>query len=315
MKRHIEIVIPVYNESSNLRSLIKELDSTVEALAQYNWTYTFVNDGSKDDSIEVIRTLKSQFAKVRGIDLAKNFGKEIALTAGVELSHADAVICMDADLQHPPSFIPNLVSAWENGAEVVATVRKRIEKQPLLRRAGSHLFYYLMRTLSELDTTSQTTDFRLIDAKVVTELRKVREKKRMFRAIVDWLGFRKVWLEFEAPKRELGTSAFSYRKLWNLAFDSFISYSSFPLRFIGYLGAFTVITAGSLLGWMLLAQWFFPHLFNYTPLAMIAVGNTLLIGIVLAALGLMSLYINKIYAEVIDRPLYAIRELINNRER
>jgi len=309
----ISVVIPVYNEEKNLHNLVKELDKYTTPLNdKYDWRYLFVNDGSKDKSIEVLRDLaKGSPEKIIIIDLSRNFGKEIALTAGVEASQGDAVICMDADLQHPPKIIPQLVASWEGGADVVATLRKKIHRQPLIRVMGSHLFYYLMKQFSDLDITSQTTDFRLIDRKVVDELKKISEKKRMFRALIDWLGFNKVWVEFEAPEREQGDSGFSYRNLWNLAFDSFISYSSFPLRLIGYLGVLITSSSVFTIIFMLVAKAAFNELFNFTPLAFVVVSNTFLIGVVLVAMGLMSMYINKIYAEVIDRPLYSIKEKIN----
>ena len=200
----ITIVIPVYREEKNLPNLLARLNSVTSSIIDTDWEYIFVNDGSPDNSINVLKQLATQQKNIKIIDFSRNFGKEIALTAGVHAANADAVICMDADLQHPPEVIPKLIEAWRQGAEVVATIRTSIEKQPLLRRLGSHLYYWLMARISGLDMASQTTDFRLFDRKVVEAFRHVTERERMFRGIMDWMGFKKVYVEFQAAAREHG---------------------------------------------------------------------------------------------------------------
>lgn len=308
----IAIVIPVYREAGNLKNLHARVVSVVEAIKQYNWKIVFVNDGSPDRSWEVIAELAQHDRRVCGIDLSRNFGKEIALSAGVhEVQHADAVICMDADLQHPPEIIPELINAWQAGAEVVATIRTSTEKQPILRRLGSHLYYWLMARISGLDMVSQTTDFRLYDRKVVQAFVRATERERLFRGIMDWMGFKKVYVEFKAAAREVGEAGYSYAKLWQLAITSMTSFSLFPLRITGYLGMFISSCSGLLLSWMLFSNYVLG-LKQFTPLAVVVVFNTFLIGIVLMAIGLVALYIGTIHTEVINRPLYLIRERINS---
>lgn len=310
MKR-IVIVVPVYREASNLPRLIDRLDAVTGGLPHYEWEYLFVNDGSPDDSLEVLRRLSADHPKVRALDLSRNFGKEIALTAGVHhADHADAVICMDADLQHPPETIPALVAEWENGAEIVATIRVSIDKQPLLRRAGSHFYYWLMARISGLEMISQTTDFRLYDRKVVAAFKHATERERMFRGIMDWLGFRKVYVPFRADARIEGQAGYSYAKLWRLAINSITSFSLLPLRLTGYLGVFITTVSGLLLAWML-GSYLFTAAPAYTPLAIVVVANTFLIGIVLMAIGMVALYIGTIHTEVVNRPLYIVRERLN----
>jgi len=180
----IAIVVPVYREARNLPRLYAALSAVIDTIRDYEWSVVFVNDGSSDESLDVLRKLAARDARVGVIDLSRNFGKEIALTAGVHACiNADAVICMDADLQHPPELIPDLIAAWKNGAEIVATIRKSIERQPLLRRIGSHGYYWLMSKISGLDMQSQTTDFRLFDKKVVRAFCRATERERMFRGI------------------------------------------------------------------------------------------------------------------------------------
>lgn len=308
--RLIAIVVPVYREAGNLPHLYERLETVIRQLPQYGWEYIFVNDGSPDDSMQVLRGLAQQDKRIKVIDFSRNFGKEIALTAGVQATYADAVITIDADLQHPPELIPQLVSEWEKGAEVVATIRNSIQRQPLLRRIGSHVYYWVMARISGLEMASQTTDFRLLDQRVVEAFRDVTERERMFRGVIDWMGFRKVYVEFDAPAREEGTAGYSYGKLWHLALNSITAFSLLPLRLTGYLGIFITASSGLLLAWMLIANYIL-RLYVFTPLAIVVVFNTFLIGIVLMAIGLVALYIGTIHTEVTNRPLYVIREKIN----
>lgn len=309
--KKIGIVIPVYREERNLRRMYDRLETVTSALNQFEWEYVCVNDGSPDNSILVLRQLAAEDPKVKVIDLSRNFGKEIALTAGVhEIEDVDAVICIDADLQHPPELIPKLIEEWEAGAEVVVTIRKSIEKQPLLKRIGSHLYYWIINKISDLEIVSQTTDFRLYDKKVVAAFMHATERERMFRGIMDWLGFKRTFVEFEAGARTEGEAGYSYYKLWRLAINSITSFSLWPLRLAGYLGGFITTVSGLALLWMLI-NYFVQSRWIYTPLAMVVVANTFLIGIVLMAIGLVALYVGTIHTEVINRPLYVIRERIN----
>ena len=312
-RKLIIIVIPVYREEKNLPNLLFRLNSVTSSISDIDWEYIFVNDGSPDNSMTVLKQLAERQKNIKIIDFSRNFGKEIALTAGVHAANSDAVICMDADLQHPPEIIPKLVEAWRQGAEVVATIRTSIDKQPLFRRLGSHLYYWLMARISGLDMASQTTDFRLFDKKVVDAFRRVTERDRMFRGIMDWMGFRKVYVEFQAAAREHGSAGYSYVKLLQLAVNSITSFSLFPLRITGYLGVIIAGCSGVLLTWMLISNYVLGHK-DFTPLAIVAVSNTFLIGVVLMAIGLVALYIGTIHTEVINRPLYVVREQVNFEE-
>jgi dolichol-phosphate mannosyltransferase len=305
----VAIVIPVYREEKNIMKLYQRLETVTKTINDIQWEYIFVNDGSPDNSFLVLKHLAAQDKKVKVIDFSRNFGKEIALTGGVHAADTDAVICMDADLQHPPELIPKLIAAWRQGAEVVNTIRVSIDNQPFLRRLGSSLYYWLMARLSNLDMAAKTTDFRLFDRKVMDVFRSMTERDRLFRGIIDWMGFNKVYVEFHADARE-GRVGYSYPKLWNLAINSLTSFSLFPLKVTAYLGLAISLASSVLLIWMFLARFFFaPDLF--TPLAIVVVINTFLNGIVLMAIGLVALYIGTIHTEVINRPLYIIRERIN----
>ncbi len=309
----LAIVVPVYCEDGNIKKLYDALVALVSRHEQFNWQFIFVNDGSSDASWHVITTLVQKDSRVSGIDLSRNFGKEIALTAGVHAcKYADAVICMDADLQHPPELIPELISKWQEGAEIVVTLRRSIERQPLLRRIGSYGYYWLMSKLSGLDMRSQTTDFRLYDKKVIAAFCLATERQRMFRGIMDWLGFRKAYVSFDAGPRESGEVGYSYSKLWRLAIDSITSFSLFPLKVTGYLGVIISGFSGLMLLWMTLSRFILGSMF-FSPLSFVVMANTFLMGIVLMAVGMVALYIGQIHTEVINRPLYVVRESIGKK--
>lgn len=311
---NISIIIPIYCEEKNIPSLYRRLEQVTSSVHAATWEYVFVNDGSLDNSLLVLKELAKVDHKVKIIDLSRNFGKEVALTAGINTVFSDAVICMDADLQHPPELIPQLIEEWQKGADVVATIRTGIDKQPLLRRLGSHGFYWLMSKISGIDMVSQTTDYRLLDKKVVEAFRRVTERERMFRGIIDWMGFNKVFVGFHAAEREEGAAGYSYQKLWHLAINSITAFSLWPLRLAGYLGLLITSLSGFLLLWML-GNYVVGSALIYTPLAIVVVANTFFIGIVLMAIGLVALYVGTIHTEVVNRPLYIERERINFTEK
>jgi glycosyltransferase involved in cell wall biosynthesis len=314
MLKKICVVIPLHNEANNLAKLVMRLDQVTSKLPAYRWEYIFVNDGSTDSSLAVLKDLAAQQEKIRALDLSRNFGKEIALTAGVhEALHADAVICIDADLQHPPELIPDLIRNWLNGSEIVVTVRLSTDKETLLRKLGSHLFYFLINKFSETTMVPKTTDFRLYDKKVIAAFRLVTERNRMFRGLMDWMGFKKTYIEFRADARLSGSANYSFKKLWQLAISSITSFSLVPLRITGYLGLSITSVSGLILLWMLITFLLYEK-WPYTTLALVVITNTFLIGIVLISIGLVALYIGTIHTEVINRPLYIVREKINFRE-
>lgn len=306
----IAIIVPIYNEASNIITLYNKIKDVFCKLPAYDWKLLFVNDGSTDDSWDVISDLANNDSRICGICLSRNFGKEKALTAGVEsVNSADAVITIDADMQHPPEIIPDLIREWRDGAEVVVGIRKQCADYSIIKKLGSKLFYFIMRRFSDLDIPPNSTDFRLLDKKVLDTLCRFSERTRMFRGLIDWLGFRKTFLEFCAPARNNGsTPSYSYKKLFHLAINSITSFSLLPLRITGYLGILVSTFSGLLLSYMVATDFF--DLQVYTPQAYLIVFNTLLAGIMLSAIGMIALYIGHIHTEVVGRPLYIIREKV-----
>ena len=311
MNKTISIVIPVYREEKILESLYQRMEVVIGKMPEYNWQYIFVNDGSPDQSYRVLKHLAAKDKKVKVIDFSRNFGKEVALSAGVHESTAvDAVICIDADLQHPPELIPTLIQQWIAGAEVVVTIRTENKNQTYFRKAASTLYYWLMNKFCSFEMLPRSTDFRLYDAKVILAFMKLTERERIFRGVMDWMGFRRAYVEFIADARTEGVAGYSFPKLWALATASFTSFSLWPLKIAGYLGLFITSLSALMLLWML-SHYFFIAKSAYTPLAIVAVANSFFIGIVLMAIGIVAVYIGTIHTEVINRPLYVIRERIN----
>jgi glycosyltransferase involved in cell wall biosynthesis len=285
----------------------------VEALdrvtaGRHRWEYVFVNDGSPDDSLDVLRRLASINSRVRILDLSRNFGKEAALSAGLAHATGDAVICMDADLQHPPALIPTFIEHWEHGAEVVVTVREETHEPSFVRRAGSAVFYWLLTRMSDVEVVGRSTDYRLLDRRVVNAFLQLADRDRLVRGLVDWLGFRRVSVPFAAAPRVHGASSFSYRRLTALFFNGIMTHSSAPLRWVGLLGLITTCAAAALLAFVLVHERLDPEHGVYTPQAKLIIGITILQGIVLTAIGVVSVYVARIYAEVVRRPLYVVRE-------
>lgn len=306
----ISMVIPVFCEEKNIRRLYERLENITKGLSDYRWEYIFVDDGSSDGSYAELEKLAAMDRKVKVLNLSRNFGKEVALSAGVEAASGSAVITIDADLQHPPDLIPEMIRKWEQGIDVVGTIRKKTEKEHFMRKVGSGLFYWIMNRISQIEMVSKTTDFRLIDRKVADIFKTITEKSRMYRGIIDWMGFKKEYIEFDADARTEGIPVYSYKKLFGLAISSITSFSVFPLKIAGCIGIVITFFSGILLLIAFPTRFIFKSQF-FSSLSIVVIINTFLIGIVLICLGLIALYIGNIHNEVVNRPLYVVRDRIN----
>ncbi|HPN96164.1 MAG TPA: glycosyltransferase family 2 protein [Candidatus Moranbacteria bacterium] len=305
-KKIISIITPVYNEEKNIPIFYAELQKVVNSMDKYDFELIFVNDGSRDKSLEELRKMEKEDERVMVIDLSRNFGKEIATTAGINHCRGEACIMLDSDLQHPVEKIPEFVSKWENGAEVVIGVRKKNNGEGLVKKMGSFFFYKIINRISDTKVMSNATDYRLLDRMVINEFNKLTEKNRMTRALIDWLGFKREYIYFEARPRIHGEAGYSFWKLMRLAFNSMISLSIFPLRIAGYLGIIITIFSG-VLGLFIFITNYVTESLDFSGPAILAVVILFLIGIVLICLGLIALYIANIHSEVNNRPLYVVR--------
>ena len=310
MNNLLTVVVPAYNEEENIPLVYRGVVSTFKNLPDYSCELLFVDDGSNDGTNEVLKDLSQKDKRVKFLCFSRNFGKEIATSAGLHHASGAAVVVMDADLQHPPELISEFVNKWKNGAEVVIGVRLKNNNEGLVKKLGSIIFYKIMNRISETTIIPCATDFRLLDRKVVDVFCQLTERKRMTRGLIDWLGFKRDFVHFEAPARHSGEASYSFKKLWHLAFASFVSHSLFPLRLAGYLGGFiTVISA--LTGLFVVIEKYVlddPWRFYFSGTAILALMILFLVGIILSCFGLVALYIANIHNEVLNRPLYVIKE-------
>lgn len=311
MTKTISIVVPVYNEAKNLPRLYKELKKHTSGLP-YTFEYIFVDDGSKDDSAMVIRGMLKKDKRIRFVELSRNFGKEIATSAGLHRAKGDAAMMIDADMQMPPSLISKFIDKWEGGSEIVVGVFSG-RSMSWFRRTGANLYYRIMGRIAHTKIKPNSTDFRLLDRKVVRVFRQLSERDRMTRGLIDWLGFRRSYIYFKQLPREHGDPTYSINKLFALAINSFTSYSMLPLKMAGILGIILLVVSMPL-GIFLFAQYVMndPLHWGVDGTTMLAVLTLFLVGVVLACLGLISLYIAHIHAEVKNRPLYVVRHDIKN---
>ncbi|MFA5770904.1 MAG: glycosyltransferase family 2 protein [Patescibacteria group bacterium] len=310
MSELLSVVIPAYNEKENIPLIYQEVNSTFKNLPNYTSELLFVDDGSSDGTSEVLKDLSKKDPSVKFLCFSRNFGKEIATSAGLHYANGKAAIVMDADLQHPPALIPEFISKWKDGAEVVIGLRKKNENEGLVKKYGSIIFYKIMNRISEMPIIPCTTDFRLIDRKVIDVFCQLTERNRMTRGLIDWLGFKRDFVHFEAPARVNGEASYSYRKLLRLALNSFVSHSLFPLRLAGYLGGF--ITVVSALTWLFVVVEKYvlndPWHLLFSGTAVLALLILFLVGIILSCFGLVAMYIANIHNEVLNRPLYIVSD-------
>lgn len=309
--RLISIVIPTYNEEKNIPLIYDGVVKTWKILInEYDYEIIFIIDGSTDNSTETLKKISDIDGKVKYIEFSRNFGKEMAVSAGIYHCMGDAAIIIDADLQHPPELIPKFIEKWNNGADTVVGIRKNSKKTKLIKKIGSALFYRAMEHIGETRLIPNETDYRLVDKKIIREFNRFTERNRISRGLFDWLGFKKDYVCFDANERKNGTAGYDNLKLIQLALSTFVSHSLFPLKFSGYLGIFITFSSG-ILGFFIFIEKYIlndPWKMGFSGTAILALIILFLIGIVLSCLGLIALYIANINTEVVNRPIYVIRE-------
>jgi glycosyltransferase involved in cell wall biosynthesis len=267
-----------------------------------------VNDGSRDGTLALLQEYQRRHPFIVIVDLSRNFGKEAALSAGLMQATGQAVIPLDADLQDPPELIPEMLSVWDKGAEVVLAVRAKRETDTALKRVTANAFYRIINAISEISIPPNAGDFRLMDRIVIDALKELPERTRFNKGIFAWLGFRTETLEYERPQREVGTTKWNYRKLWNFAIDGITSFSSAPLRVWSYLGVF-IAGCAMLYGLiiifkvLILGQRDVP---GYASLMTVLLFSN---GIVLIGLGVIGEYLSRVFIETKKRPLVIIRKV------
>ena len=304
--KKICIAIPCYNEEKNIKLIFNEINKVVKNIKNIKFNYLFIDDASEDSTWEEIRKLSKVYKSIKAHRFTNNRGKEIALFSSIyENNNYDALIFIDADLQHPPYIIKKLIKEWQNGFKIVSGRRIK-DKFSLIRNLGSSFFYFLLNKFSEIKMKSYSTDFRLIDKDVINYLKDFKENISFMRGMIDLTGFEIKYVDFSSDKRDFGSSKFSFRYLFSLATSSFINFSLFPLRIVGYLGIIISISSFIFLTYFLISIYLLDNDFNIVVFLFLI--SYIFIGLIFASLGLIALYIGNIHREVLRRPRYLIED-------
>jgi glycosyltransferase involved in cell wall biosynthesis len=303
----VSVVIPVWNEARNLRPLMAALIPVLERETS-GFEIICVDDGSQDDSLAVIRELNRADRRIRAVSFSRNFGKEIAIAAGLDHARGQAVAIMDADLQHPPEVLSVFLAKWREGWQMVYGVRSDRDSESAVKRAFARAFYKLFARFGETDLPDGAGDFRLMDRKVVDALCAMGERARFSKGLYAWVGFRSIGVEFQVAERLHGATKFNYNRLFHFAFDGITSFSTMPLKLSAYLGvAVAVFAVVAALFYALRTLVFGADVPGFPTLV---VAIMFFSGVQLISLGLIGSYVGRIFAEVKRRPLYVVGEAV-----
>jgi dolichol-phosphate mannosyltransferase len=302
--KHVALVIPLFNEEESIRLLIAAIRVVFEKLP-YSYNVILVDDGSRDRSLQVVQEMAKEDSRINFISFSRNFGHQNALKAGLDHADADCVISLDADLQHPPALIPAMLQKWEEGYDVVYTVRKSAQGLSPLKKRSSSMFYQLLNWLSEVDVEVGTPDFRLISRQVSQVLRDLNEYDLFYRGLVKWVGFKQTALEYEENMRFAGKSKYTFKKMFRFALQGITSFSIHPLYAAAYLGFF--ISLASILYLPYVAySYYFGHVIS--GWASMIVTIAFFGGLQLTILGIIGIYLGKLFMQSKGRPLYIVKE-------
>jgi dolichol-phosphate mannosyltransferase len=299
------IVIPVFNEEGNIEALYQSLKKNLSQFSD-SFEIIFSDDGSSDNSFSIIKRISQTDSGVRGISLSRNFGHQVAIAAGLEHAQAtEAVIMMDADMQHPPELIPEMLNKFREGYDIVNTVRKTTDGEGFIKRITSKIFYRMLNRLSEVPIESAAADFRLMSRKTVDAFLRMKEKDRFTRGLISWMGFRQAKIYYDAPSRKSGESKYTFKKMFRLAVAGLTSFSAKPLRISFYAGLIF-----ALLGLMYAVFAVIENLRGRTVEGWTSILVSVLIigGVQLISIGIIGEYLARVFSEAKDRPLYFVKE-------
>lgn len=308
MKKKLSIIVPIFNEEETLALLHTTVTKILQEIPAYDYELILVNDGSKDNSWSIIANLATNDHHIKAIDFSRNFGHQMALTAGYDHASGDAIITMDADLQDPPHLIIDLIKNWEQGFAIVYARRaNRIDS--FLKKITALLYYRFLDSISDVKIPRNVGDYRLIDRKVLLALKKCREKARYLRGMVAWTGFKHTFVDFDRPNRHAGQSGYTWKKMFKLAFDGLTGFSLFPLKLAAYVGLFVITTGCMMFTYIsldtLLLHTYYPLFKWLTTIIYIFMGVQFLL------LWLIGEYIGRIHEQQKNRPLYIVDETVN----
>ena len=304
--KKITIIIPAYNEEESISILYERLTSALEEVKNYEFEFLFVNDGSSDSTLELIKKYRVNDKRVSYIDFTRNFGKEIAMIAGLDYANGDAVVIIDADLQDPPELIPKMIKYWEEGYDDVYAQRKSRKGETWLKKITSKMYYKILQMLTRVEIQKDTGDFRLLDKRCVNALKKMRENGRNSKSMFSWIGYKKKAIMFDRNPRIAGRTKWNYAKLINLAIDGITSFTTSPLRIATFIAIPT---------FLFLTLYFIYVIFKCIKLNIYLEGFQAIIllilffsGIQILLFGIVGEYLGRIFNETKNRPLYLINE-------
>lgn len=311
MKKLVSILVPCYNEEASLPKLYEEVSKLMDAENNYDWELFFINDGSRDRTIDIIKALYEKDHRISYVDLARNFGKENAMLAGFDYVKGDCMVIMDADLQDPPSLIPDMLKYWEEGYDDVYAKRSSRGKESWLRRRLSMLFYSILDHSTRYEVLRNVGDFRLLDRKCIEALKQLRENERYTKGLFCWIGYKKKEIMFDRGDRVAGQSNWGYHALFNLAIEGITSFTTAPLRIATFIGLIVAIWALGYMGWIIAKVLIWGDPVQGYPTIMTVM---LFLGAIqLISIGILGEYIARIFNESKGRPTYLINEFRERR--
>lgn len=305
------IVVPVFNEENVLNEFYRRLTSTMNKLEE-NYEIIFVNDGSIDNSLNIMKKFHSYDKRVKIIDFSRNFGHQIAITAGIDYASGEAIVTIDADLQDPPKVIPKLIKKWKEDYDVVYGVRKKREGESFFKKVTASIFYKLLNSIADINIPLDAGDFRLIDRKVADNLKKTREKNRYIRGLTSWIGFKQIGVLYDREKRFAGYTKYPLSKMIKFGLDAIFSFTNLPLKIAAYFGFLVAGVSFLYLIYALILKIFMN--ITIQGWASLIVAVLFLGGVQLMCIGIIGEYIGRIGEEVKKRPLYIIKGVIGEDE-
>ncbi len=302
----LSVIVPMYYEQEVARECHRRLTEVLDG--KYDYELIYVNDGSTDNTLPILKELAAQDKRVRVISFSRNFGHQVAVTAGVHHAKGDALVIIDADLQDPPELIPEMVRMWQDGWEVVYAKRKRRKGESAFKLFTAKMFYKTLRMLTDIDIPADTGDFRLIDRKVAEAFKQMPERSRFIRGMIAWLGFKQTPIEYERDARFAGETKYPLKKMLKLASNGILSFSTQPLRLVMQVGMMAVVVSLGLLVYAIISK---ATGHADTGWASLMVTVTFLGGVQLISVGVLGQYLARMFEESKSRPLYVISETVN----
>lgn len=306
MKPLVSVIVPAFNEEQALRPFHAAMQAVMAAQPDHDFEIVFVNDGSTDGTQRVIEELCEQDARIGVVGLSRNFGKEIAMTAGLDHARGDAVVIIDADLQDPPALIHTFIAEWKNGFDVVYAQRTHRDGESWLKKATAKAFYRAVGLVSDIRIPPDTGDYRLLSRRAVDALARLRERHRFMKGLFAWIGFPAKAVPYRREPRAAGTTKFNYWRLWNLALEGITSFTSAPLKLATYFGVLSALVAFAAGCWIIVKTLWWGEPVRGFPTLMVSI--LFLGGIQLFFIGVLGEYLGRIYNEIKQRPLYLVQD-------